>query len=200
MSLLLPTALLVIVFVVIAMAGSEGLWSNAITLVNVVTAALLATNFWEPVADLLIEQFPQGTYLWDFSALWGLFAVGLIVVRAATYFASRVKVRFPKLVEILGGYLFAVWIGWVMVCFTAMTLHTAPLSREFMFGGFKPEKRILGLAPDRQWLAFMQRASRGAFARRSGESLQIFDPHGDFIIKYATRRERFARMEDILVK
>ena len=84
MSLLLPTALLVIVFVVIAMAGSEGLWSNAITLVNVVTAALLATNFWEPVADLLIEQFPQGTYLWDFSALWGLFAVGLIVLRTAT--------------------------------------------------------------------------------------------------------------------
>jgi hypothetical protein len=46
----------------------------------------------------------------------------------------------------------------------------------------------------------MQRASRGAFARRSGDSLQIFDPHGDFIIKYATRRQRFARMENILVK
>ena len=45
--------------------------------VNVVTAALLATNFWEPVAGWLMQKMPSGVFLWDIVVLWLLFAVFL---------------------------------------------------------------------------------------------------------------------------
>ena len=48
------TLLLLLIFVgCIAALYTDGMWSNAIGLINVVTAALLATNFWEPAADWL---------------------------------------------------------------------------------------------------------------------------------------------------
>ena len=41
-------ALLIVFISCLAVTYTEGLWSNAIRLVNVVIAALLATNFFEP--------------------------------------------------------------------------------------------------------------------------------------------------------
>jgi hypothetical protein len=92
-----------------------------------------------------------------------------------------------------------------MVCFTMVTLHTAPLSRNFLFGGFKSstsEKMILGLAPDRQWLGFVQKESMGAFSQSATPEERerekyVFDPHGEFMPKYATRR---ANLEGNLAK
>ena len=59
----------------IATLWTEGMWGNAIRLINVVTAALLATNYFEPLANWLqgfSTKFSTFTYLWDFLALWGL--------------------------------------------------------------------------------------------------------------------------------
>ena len=142
------------------------MWSNAIRLINVVTAALLATNFFEPAGPMVGRLGRPTTYVWDFLALWGLFAVLMMIFRLATDQVSRVKVRFLKVADRIGSGVLSVWIGWVMICFTMMTLHTAPLARNFLFGGFQPEERMfLGLAPDRQWLGFMQKMSMGAFCR-----------------------------------
>ncbi len=52
-----------------------------------------------------------------------------------------------------------------------------------------------GLAPDRKWLAFVQKASRGTFARGATEQelrdeKYVFDPQGEFMPKYATRRAK----------
>ena len=45
MTLIFP-ALLVVIFIAVAISlYTEGLWGNALRLINVVTAALLATNF-----------------------------------------------------------------------------------------------------------------------------------------------------------
>jgi hypothetical protein len=170
------------------------MWSNAIRLINVVTAALLATNFFEPLARWLDKWQPKYTYLWDFLALWGLFALLMIVFRLVTDNVSRVKVRFLKTVDQIGSTVFAVWIGWVIVCFTMMTLHTAPLARAFFFNNFRAEERMfLGLAPDRQWLGFVQKMSLGAFCRSATaeeweQEKYVFDPNADFMPKYSVRR------------
>lgn len=205
MSFLFPVLLLLILVAVLAMCGGEGLWSNALTLFNLLTAAVLAINFWEPLADFLIKQVPKATYLWDFIALWLLFTVFMLIMRIPTDLLSRFKVRFHMLVERICGYIFAIWIGWVLVCFTTMSLHTAPLARDFLFKGFKPEKRMFFgmLAPDRQMLALAQKVSRGAFARGpSADNLNahVFDPYGDFILKYASRRKQFERETGVLIK
>jgi len=186
--------LLVILFACVARLFAEGMWSNAIRLINVVTAALLAVNFFEPVARWLDGMEPSYTYIWDFLALWGLFAVFMSVLRAATDQVSKVKVKFLGLADRIGSVVLALWIGWVMVCFTMMTLHTAPLGRNFLFDGFQAEQRMFfGLAPDRQWLGFVQKQSMGAFAQSATpEEWQrekfVFDPQADFMPKYTARR------------
>jgi hypothetical protein len=186
--------MLVIPFAALAMLYTEGMWSNAIRLVNVVTAALLAVNFFEPLARWLEDMAPSFTYLVDFIALWLLFAIFTIILRVLTDQVSKVQVRFLRIVDQIGASVFALWVGWIMVCFTMMTLHTAPLSRNFLFAGFQPEQRMfLGFAPDRQWLGFTQKESRGAFARSAtpeewDQEKYVFDPRADFMPKYAARR------------
>jgi len=102
---------------------------------------------------------------------------------------SKFKIKFPKTIELAGNYGFAALTGWVLVCFTTMTLHTAPLAKDFAFGGFKPESpTFFGLYPDRLWLGFVQKMSYGELS--SGRE---FDPAGDLMFRYAERRAQFER-------
>ena len=215
------TLVLILIFAAcLGLLYNEGMWNNALRLINVVTAALLATNFYEPAATWLDRNLPSYTYFWDFLALWGLFAAGVTVFRALTDEVSKVKVRFLHVANRIGGIFFAVCIAWVLVCFTMMSLHTAPLARNFLFGLFQPEQRMLfGLVPDRQWLGFVHKLSMGPFRRSATTEEQqqktyvsdpdaeskyaIFDENGDFLPKYATRRDDFeshiSKYETILV-
>jgi hypothetical protein len=196
MTAVLPVILLIILFACVATLYTDGLWSNAVRLINVVTAALVATNFFEPVARWLEDMAPSYTYFCDFLALWGLFAISFTIFHQLTGQVSKVKVRFLNIVDRIGSGVFALWIGWVMVCFTLMTLHTAPLGRQFLFGGFKAEdKMFMGLAPDRQWLGFVQKESLGPLCRSATpeeweREKYVFDPGADFMPKYASRREK----------
>jgi hypothetical protein len=195
----------------VAMCWNEGLWGNAITLVNVVLAAMIATNYFEPLAAFIDGQMPSYTYLWDFVSIWLIFVVTMSILRAVTDAISKTKVRFKMPVEQSGRVLLALAVGYVMMSFTAMTLHMAPLGEHPFRGSFgRIEKGVvsdkampsyfLGLAPDRQWLAFMQTRSRaggddaftGALSRWQvfGWKKRPFDPQSRFIFKYAARRQK----------
>lgn len=195
--MLLYILLLAIFAVCLALGFGEGLWTNAIRLVNVVTAALLATNFWEPLAQELDKMAPSFTYYWDFPAIWILFAGIFWGLRAATEAVSRVKLRVLPVVDRAGGTFFAGWMGWVMVCFTLMTMHLAPLPRELLNGSFKAEQRMFfGTAPDRLWLGFVQKESLGSLGRGApadDREKYVFDPDGKFLPKYAARRAEIER-------
>ncbi|MCS7304825.1 MAG: CvpA family protein [Thermoguttaceae bacterium] len=203
-ALLLPLLMLAIIAACVGTLYPEGLWSNAVRLVNVIFAGLLATNFWEPVARWAEQMEPTFTFFWDFLCLWGLFCVFLVIFRVLTDFISRVKLRFRKIVDRIGSGFLSLWIGYVMVCFTMFTLHTAPLAEYFMGGGFQPgENNFFFLAPDLQWAGFVQKMSLGPFCRsladdelaqygpateESEKYLAVFDRQGDFVPKYAARR------------
>lgn len=182
----------VILLACVASLFNDGLWSNAVRLVNVILSALLAMNYFEPLATWLDSQMPTFTFVWDFLSLWGLFAIFSIILKLLTDSLSKVKVKFLKIVDQIGGYVFALWIGWVMVCFTAATLHTAPLSRDF--AGFpvdKDEKMFVGLGPDRQWLAFTQKQSMGVFGHSPANTETfVFDPDAQYMRNYHYRRAR----------
>ena len=192
-TLLLGFIAFAIMLAVVATGMGAGLWSNAIRLINIVTAALLATSLFETVAGMLGRAAPSHNFVFDIVAIWMLFALLLILFRAATGFASPTRVRFKKPIDVAGGLFFAVWTGWVLVCFTMATLHTAPLVRNSFDGAFqtKPDKALLGLGPARMWLAFVHKVSLGSFASMTGgENEHVFDPDGDFILRYAARRSR----------
>jgi hypothetical protein len=187
--------LLFVVFVgVFASLMNAGLWSNTITLINAITAGLIAMNYYEPVADWLDKQEPSLTYIWDLVAIWLLFGFAMVGLRAATDYMSQVKVRFFLPVEKAGGIIMAIWVSWLVVCFTTTTLHTAPLARHFLGGAFQQEptsKMFFGLGPDRLWLAWVHKESRGALSRFSG--MAPFDAQGDFIVRYSNRRGEFEK-------
>jgi len=199
----LNLALASVFFGVLACLVREGLWSNCIKLFNVVLAAMLATNYFEPLADFLTVRMPTYTYVWDLIAVWGIFAVALIVMQTITDRISRVQVRFRKPVEMAGGIFLACWVGWMMVCFTAFTLHLAPMSQSFLgdsFGASPDEAVFFGLAPDRQWLAFMHgMTDNGSLAKSHApeDERTVFDPDADFIFKYAASRKRFEDLREI---
>ncbi|MFZ1933266.1 MAG: CvpA family protein [Thermoguttaceae bacterium] len=187
MTIILPILMLVLIFAVVATCFNEGIWSNVVRLINVITAGLLAMTFFEPLARALDGWQPSYTYMWDFLSLWGLFSVFLLIFREITDRVSRVNVRFLKIVDRIGGVVLSLWIGYAMVCFTMMTLHTAPLGRNFLYEGFSTQtdaRMFFGVTPpDRQWLGFTQKMSTGAFA-----GAEEFDPNAEFMPKYATRR------------
>jgi len=191
--------LLIIFFACVAMLVREGLWSNALTLINVVTAGLIATSYWEPLARWLDGQIESFTYLLDFISIWALFVFAFVILRAVTDSVSKVRVKFKTPVEYVGGVFLALWVGWVMVCFTTMTLHMAPLSADFLGGALSPDPRhaaLLGYAPDHQWLGFVHRVTgeKGSLctsAPSDSEATNTFDPRAEFIYRYGQRRTNF---------
>ena len=121
---------LFLLFVIVAAAlWFQGLWSNAVTLINLLVAMLIATNLWEPICTL-IESFGAGsfTYLLDFVVLWFLFVFSFVFLRLITDLLSRTRVKFEMPVEMAGRSILAIWCAWLVVCFTAFSLQMAPLN------------------------------------------------------------------------
>ena len=196
----LAIVLILIFLICVAMLWNEGTWSNAITLVNVLLAGLLATNYFEPAASFLEQRLPQFTYLLDYLAMWGVFFLSFTILRAVTDAISKTQVKFKLPIEQTGRVLTAAAVGWVVVCFTLASLHTAPLARTAFRGGFQAEpmsNNFLGMAPDRMWLGFVQSRSEGALALSPPRA---FDGDGEFIFKYGGRRQRFSEQFSVAVE
>ncbi len=185
--------ILILLFVsVFAGLMTSGLWSNTITLINVLLAGTIATCYFEPVADFFETQEPSYTYLWDFFAIWLIFCLVMIFLRFATDFVSRIKVKFFMPVERVGNIVMALWVSWVMVCFTLATFHTAPLARNFLGGAFQPKpnsRMLFNIGPDQFWLGWVHRETGGPLSRIG--TVSQFDPSGEFILKYGSRRDEF---------
>jgi hypothetical protein len=181
------TLILLAVFVTVTAAlWKEGLWSSLVMLLNVVLAATVATAWYEKLVAVLEPRLPSYTYLLDFVSMWALFCLLILGLREATDRISRTKVKLRRPVELFGGPFVAALVGWVMTCFTAATLHTAPVPRAFVQP--TPEARMFfGLAPDRKWLSWVHGSTlTGPFAVPAA----AFDKDADFIIRYADRRKR----------
>jgi uncharacterized membrane protein required for colicin V production len=201
--------LLIALFAIcVAFTYNEGMWGAGVLFCNVLLAAVLATNLYEPVANLIDSMMPGLTYFADFVAAWLTFAVCLVLMRLSTDLISRHKVKCKKPVDLAGGIVFAVLLGWVMVQYTAFTMHMAPLSRNYMGFREKPDSSTFYLAPDWSWLEFMHNQSKsgqgmgGALARTppaNNPNEYVFDPQGDFILKYGQRRMNYSKESGLSV-
>jgi len=185
------------IFVAVTFAlWREGTWSAVIMLLDVLLAATLATAWYPAVVARLEPMFASFTYLLDFLALQGLFCLLVLVFREVTDRISGTRVKFRRPVELVGGPLVAMLTGWVMVCFTAASLHTAPVPRNVVQP--TPEARMFfEIAPDRRWLAWVRGSSiRGPFAAPAA----AFDPDADFVLRYADRRHALEREQQLRVR
>ena len=180
---------LLVMVMVFAFTFKAGLWNNLTRLIVIITAGLIATNWFEPLASYIETSVPWLWYFADYGAIWTIFCVALFSLNYVTMKLSFTSVRFTKTVDEVGSAVFSAACGFALVCFVAMTLHMAPLGRESFFGSFKPEQPMFfGLYPDRMWLAFCQQCSRGVY---SNGDANVFDPKSDFLLRTAAKRERF---------
>ena len=205
--------LLLIFLITAAALWFQGVWNIAITLINLILAMMIATNYFEPVATL-IEGLGGAsfTYLLDFIVLWVLFAFAFGILRLFSDMLSKKAVKFNLPVEMAGRSILAIWCGYLVVCFTAFSMQMAPLNNVTPMGAFETptSSSFLGMAPDRQWLGFMQSRSRGALARGNfsnnihpsdqGLNVETFDPHSEIPLRYRQRRESYSKAEGLRVQ
>ncbi|MFM8284591.1 MAG: CvpA family protein [Planctomycetaceae bacterium] len=192
--------LLVIVFLAVTLVlFREGLWSGLVMFLNLLAATTAATAWYPTVANLVDGYLPSFTYLIDFLCWWGLFALILLVMREVTDRMSRTKVKFVKQVELVGGAIVGMLAGWLMVCFTAASLHTAAVPRNLVQP--TPEATMFfGLAPDRKWLAWARHSTwKGPFGHPGADEARVFDKDARFILGYADRRAALERVEGLRV-
>lgn len=202
--------LLAIFGIVVWMVASDGPWSAAIAFVSVLLSGLAAMNYFEPLANLL-QSTVAGSYDWqnrlDIMVFGGLFAAGVFGLRTIgeTLLPTYADLHGP--VYEAGRWGFGVLTGYLLTAIICMSLHLAPLPREFL--GFTPERgNLLGMAPDRQWLALTQYVSEKSMrhVRRDGRPIifdgAVFPSNPDdpsttqtwsaFPIRYAARRQKYA--------
>ena len=205
-------ACLVVVGIIVYCVSTEGMWGAVQTFLCVLLAALVAMNFFEPLAGFLDGIVPAYRNYMDVIALVGLFIGLTFALRMGSEHLTPVYIGLPSTLDQLGKWAFGALTGYLTMAFLLAALHTAPLSREFM--GFKPERNnFFGMAPDRQWLGFVQYVTEKPFAKTIGQDpdtkqliAHAFDGRyqllGDktaaypntiwpsFPIRYAMRRER----------
>jgi hypothetical protein len=172
----------------------QGLWNAAVTLVNLILAMAIATNFYEPTCTLL-EGAGLGsfTFLLDFLVLWILFALAFGILRAITDALSGTRVAFELPVEMAGRSILAVICGWIIVCFTAFSLHMAPLNSQTPLGAWSTPTAptMIAVSPDRLWLGFVYSRSLGAFS--NSPNLEQQNALVEFPLKYHQRRVEFSQ-------
>jgi len=203
---------LVVVGIIVYCVSNEGAWGAGHSFLCVLLAALVAMNFFEPLASFLGGIVPAYRNYMDVIALVGLFVGLTFALRLGAEHLTPVYIGLPSTLDQVGKWLFGALTGYLTTAFLLAALHTAPLPREFM--GFKPERNnFFGMAPDRQWLGFVQYVTEKPFARimfQDRDTKQLiahaFDGRyellGDktaaypntiwpsFPIRYAMRRER----------
>ena len=104
-----------------------GLWSNLITLINLLLASMIASICFEPVALKLLSMNSSYRYLYDFIAVWLVFLFVFVVLRGVTDVLSGYRLKFDPITELVGRSVLSIWIAGVFVCFSLFTLQMAPL-------------------------------------------------------------------------
>ncbi len=200
MEVVFSLILLGIVAITTWCVASEGVFGAGLTFLCVLFAGLLATNFFEPIANMI--DGGAGSITRDYAdvvALLGLFIALTFIGRLATDNIAPTEIEYDARVYQVGRWLFALATGYTTMAILLTAVHTAPLPRNFL--GFAPERKNLFdiCAPDRQWLGFVQHISENVLATgrifdgsqaKVPETTQTVWP--SFAIRYATKRQDYA--------
>lgn len=180
-----------------------GLWNCVLTWVNLMFSALVASSFFEPVADRLNSNSPESSYLVDLVAVWGLFIGTFTVLRIATEFLSTYRVQFDQWTETIGRSILAILIAVTFFAFASFTMHMAPLPITGYWGEHfqsEPESAAFGVGADRAWMKFVHYESIGALAEfrdsrmlnpynlPTSTRVREFDPEHELMARYRQRR------------
>lgn len=204
-----------------------GAWNSMLNLINFYLAALVASSFFEPLADRLEAFNPTYTYVVDFVAVWALFAVMFAGLRITTDLLTKYQLRMNVWADYGVRTFLSIAVAFSFVCFMFFTLHVAPLPPDVfdpatpkelgdVRAGNRPNK-LMGFGPDEIWMSLVKSSSRGSLAEsKRGLFLEdykledhpddvklqarVFDPQANFRLNYAIRRANLSKSETLRVK
>jgi len=104
----------------------EGLWSNMICCANITFASLIAFNYYEPIAGLIVDAWAGGLFFYDYLVFWLLFSLVFYIINFVTNKISQIKVQFPKIVEQVGNGAFLFLIFFNFLSIIGFSLPMAP--------------------------------------------------------------------------
>jgi hypothetical protein len=178
---------------------SEGLWGAALVFFNVLFAAMIAFNFYEPVANLVDSTGIN----WGFSdtlCMLGLFCITLTALRMTTETIAPVMVRFPMPVYHAGRLVFGLGAAAVTIAVVLLAFHAAPVDKK-IFGAIDHKtKPPFGLGLDHLWLSYFQyetgavfstlgRGSRDPYRTYGhGGPVKVFDPKAEWLLLHEQYR------------
>src|SRR3954469_19260128 len=189
----------IVMFAGIAMTVREGLWSNALTLINIIVSGLVAFGFYSQLVVYLDEQVTNGqhTYWLDFAIIWGLYAATMIVMRTLTGAASKTRMRFKNPIDPVGGPIVGAIAAWVLTGFVLATLHTVPMGKDAFGGALLHGADASPITtPDVAWLNFVESMTQPV-AMGTGTNKNYA---GAFIKVYADHRAAFDSADGLIVK
>jgi hypothetical protein len=185
-----------VLFAGLAMTVREGLWSNALTLFNILISGLVAFGLYSPITVWLDVQLDGAfTYAIDYVVVWALFVVTMVILRIVTRAASATRMRFRHPIDSVGGPLVGLIAAWTLTGFVTATLHMAPVSKEALGGAMvyassaDLEKPPL-MSPHLGWLRLVQRLSRSASLGTSGTDKFTV---AEFVTTYTDHRAKFEK-------
>jgi hypothetical protein len=180
---------------------SEGLWGSALMFFNVLFAALISFNFYEPLAQLIVDQAGPESIISSFAdsvCMMVLYVVSLLLLRLATETITPAMVRFPTPLYHLGRVVFGFGGAVIMIAMLLLGYQASPV-----------QKKMLGVidykhAPfykerfDRDFLAFFQYTTGYTFARNGAGDADparefpnrpmLFDPRGEWLLIHQQAR------------
>lgn len=177
---------------------SEGLWGAALMFFNVLFAALICFNFYEPLAALIVENASFMANLADMVAMMVLFIVPLLLLRLTTETLAPAMVRFPMAVYHPGRILFAVAGAAIVMGITMLAFEASPTQKQIVGVADYNYEPIFRERYDKDFLGFFQYTSGYTFARNGvgapdpgrefSQQPMLFDPHGEWLIRHQEAR------------
>jgi hypothetical protein len=183
---------------------SEGLWGSALMFFNVLFGALIAFNFYEPLAAML-DSTKIGWGFSDTLCLLGLFSISVLLLRMTTETIAPAQVRFPVPLYHAGRLIFGLGGAAVTMSIIILAFHCAPVYKKIFGVVDYKSKPPFNLGLDHQFLGFFQYATGAVFAQygsgqrdpfgeygkgRTGERypVQFFDPRAEWLIRHEQAR------------
>src|SRR4051812_44732192 len=115
-------------FAGLAMTVTEGLWSNALTLMAILICGPLAIAAGYPIGLLLQEKIDkpiEQTWYFVFGGVWLVFFFSIMVLRVMLdRMSSRVRMKFVPPLEKIAGPLMGLVVAVMFTSFFTFTLYT----------------------------------------------------------------------------
>ena len=175
---------------------SEGLWGAALAFFNTLFAALISFNFYEPLAQIIVDNASFAASFADSLSMMLLFVVSLLLLRLSTDSLAPSMVRFPTPLYHLGRSVFGLGGATVAVAMLLLGYQASPVQKKMLGVMDYKYKPMYSERFDRDFLAFFQYTTGYTFARNGAGDRDVefhskpmlFDPKAEWLLVHQQAR------------